>query len=54
MAIYYFTGVHWEMNDYILFYRCGLGDELLCFISTGVDCEMNYYVLFYRCGQGDE
>jgi hypothetical protein len=32
MAIFYFTGVDWGMNYYILFYRCGLGDELLYFI----------------------
>jgi hypothetical protein len=29
MTIFYLTGVDWGMNYYILFYRCGLGDEWL-------------------------
>jgi hypothetical protein len=38
--MFYFTGVDWGMNGYILFYRCGVG--------------VNDYIFFYRCGLGDE
>ena len=46
MAIFYFTGVDWGMNYYILFYSCGLGDELLYFIlQVWTGGELLYFIL---------